>query len=194
MSGAAQRAAGAGAGPSPLSRPLPRGDRQINGSSFAFLFAELIAYFQTRISTAADLENKRVRRPCPTCRNPTAGAEPRVSQLSVARAPSRTPDHAYPPWRVPCLSFLARRLQAAGYGVGQRVLELLALRERPAKRETTVVGILQFLSGTVWMQLFGRTADALEKSTDQANACGYIAASCEAAVPSSLLDGVRLAI
>jgi hypothetical protein len=65
----------------------------------------------------------------------------------------------------------SRRLQAAGCTVGQRYLELVSLRERPGKRETTVVGILQFLSGTVWMGLFGKTADALEKSTDTANAC-----------------------
>jgi hypothetical protein len=42
----------------PLARPLPRGERQINGSSFAFLFAEMISYYQQRITTAADLENR----------------------------------------------------------------------------------------------------------------------------------------
>jgi hypothetical protein len=49
----AARAAGG-----PLARPLPRGDRQVSGSSFAFLFAEVISYFQTRITTASDLEAK----------------------------------------------------------------------------------------------------------------------------------------
>ncbi len=80
--------------------------------------------------------------------------------------PSLTP-HVITPYRPP----LPRRLQSAGFTVGQRYLELVSLRERPGKRETSVVGVLQFLSGTVWMQLFGKTADALEKSMDTANAC-----------------------
>ena len=33
-----------------------------------------------------------------------------------------------------------------------------------------MVGLLQFLSSVVWQQLFGKSADALEKSTDTANA------------------------
>ncbi len=57
----------------PLQRPLPRGDRQINSSSFAFLFAEMISYFQQRITTASDLENRWVRR--------RAGLSPRTQQL-----------------------------------------------------------------------------------------------------------------
>jgi hypothetical protein len=62
------------------------------------------------------------------------------------------------------------RLEQAGYGVGLRCLELVALKERPTKRETTIVGMLQFVSSALWQALFGKTADALEKSTDTANA------------------------
>ena len=57
--------------------------------------------------------------------------------------------------------------------IGQRFFELISYREKLGKRETTMVGILQFVSGTIWMQLFGKTADALEKSTEQAHACKY---------------------
>jgi hypothetical protein len=65
------------------------------------------------------------------------------------------------------------RLHGIGMNIGQRYFELVSYREKLGKRETTMVGILQFLSGTVWMQLFGKTADALEKSTEQAHACKY---------------------
>ncbi len=63
MSTARPAAAGAGPSSSPpaLQRPLPRAGRQVNGSSFAYLFAELIAYYQQRITTANDLENKCVQ-------------------------------------------------------------------------------------------------------------------------------------
>lgn len=54
--------------------------------------------------------------------------------------------------------------------MGLRFLELLAFREKPGKREISVIGMLQFVSSTVWQQLFGKSADALEKSTDTPNA------------------------
>jgi len=99
-----------------LSRPLSRiGERNVSGSAFAFLFSEMITYYQARIQSASELES---------------------------------------------------RLNNAGEGVGQRLWDVVSLRERPTKRELTVVSVLQFISGSVWQQLFGKTADALEKSTD----------------------------
>lgn len=71
--------------------------------------------------------------------------------------------------RVTNINDLETRLDAAGYGVGLRFLELIFFRDRPAKRETTVVTMLQFISSTVWVHLFSKSADALEKSTDAAN-------------------------
>jgi hypothetical protein len=90
----------------------------VSGSAFAFLFAEMITYFQARIQSASDLET---------------------------------------------------RLNSAGESVGQRLWDVVSLRDRPAKRELTVVSVLQFISGSVWQQLFGKPADALEKSTDQSH-------------------------
>ena len=58
------------------------------------------------------------------------------------------------------------RLEDAGYGVGHRVLELLAFRERQYKRETKLIGVLQFVSSTVWKALFNKVADSLERSTE----------------------------
>ena len=61
---------------------------------------------------------------------------------------------------------LERRLESSGYGVGFKVLELLAYRSRETKRETRTMSILQFISSTVWKSLFGRAADSLERSID----------------------------
>ena len=102
----------------PLGRPLPRGDRLVSSSTFAFLFAELISYLQARVTSMSDLE---------------------------------------------------ARLEAAGAGLGARFLELAAFREKPGRRETSVVAMLQFISGAAWQSLFGKHADALEKSTETAN-------------------------
>jgi len=55
----------------------------------------------------------------------------------------------------------------AGYSVGVRLLEVITFREKNNKRETKLVGILQFISYTVWKVLFGKQADSLEKSNEQ---------------------------
>jgi hypothetical protein len=104
--------------PSVLQKPLPRGERTASLSAFGFLFAEMITYYQGRVTSMSDLET---------------------------------------------------RLEAAGRDVGLRFLELVAFRDKAGKRETTVVGMLQFVSGPAWQCLFGKNADALEKSTEQPN-------------------------
>lgn len=71
--------------------------------------------------------------------------------------------------RVDSISELERRLEATGYSVGLRVLELLAYRAREYKRETRLMNILQFVSTTVWKSLFGKAADSLERSIDHAD-------------------------
>jgi hypothetical protein len=58
------------------------------------------------------------------------------------------------------------RLEEAGYGVGHRLLELLAFRERQYRRESKLIGVLQFVSSTVWKALFNKVADSLERSTE----------------------------
>lgn len=62
---------------------------------------------------------------------------------------------------------LERRLNRLGYHVGLRTLELVALREgKLARRETKVLGILQFINTSLWRALFGRQADSMQISTD----------------------------
>mmetsp|Transcript_11266 Transcript_11266/g.15045 ORF Transcript_11266/g.15045 Transcript_11266/m.15045 type:complete len:212 (-) Transcript_11266:41-676(-) len=71
--------------------------------------------------------------------------------------------------RVASISELERRLESSGYGVGLKVLELLAYRARENKRETRLMNILQFVSSSVWKSLFGKAADSLERSIDHAD-------------------------
>jgi hypothetical protein len=58
-----------------------------------------------------------------------------------------------------------------GYRVGQRVLELLVWREKNSRRETRILGILQFIHTTIWKTLFGKPADSLEKSRENEDEC-----------------------
>jgi trafficking protein particle complex subunit 5 len=59
-----------------------------------------------------------------------------------------------------------RRLEEAGYGVGQRVIEHIAVRDKMMRRETRVVNMLQYIHNTVWKFLFNKNADGLERSVD----------------------------
>lgn len=58
------------------------------------------------------------------------------------------------------------RLDDAGFGVGVRVVELLCHREKSGRRETRLINMLQFIVSTCWKALFGKAADALERSTE----------------------------
>jgi Transport protein particle (TRAPP) component len=71
--------------------------------------------------------------------------------------------------RVDSISELERRLESTGFAVGLRVLELLAVRSKEYKRETKLMNLLQFISTTVWKNLFGKPADSLERSIDHAD-------------------------
>ena len=71
--------------------------------------------------------------------------------------------------RVDSINELERRLEQTGFGVGLRVLELLAFRQRDYKRETKLMNILQFISTQVWKSLFQKAADSLERSIDHAD-------------------------
>ncbi|GAB9473703.1 hypothetical protein Gpo141_00010851 [Globisporangium polare] len=68
--------------------------------------------------------------------------------------------------RVQNISDLESRLDDAGFGVGVRVVELLCHREKSGRRETRLINMLQFIVSTCWKALFGKAADALERSTE----------------------------
>ncbi|KAL1529756.1 hypothetical protein AB1Y20_000692 [Prymnesium parvum] len=73
----------------------------------------------------------------------------------------------YSQTRVNTADELQHKLEEAGVGIGRRVLELACLRDKSSRRETRILGILQFIQSTVWKMLFGTTADSLEKAVDQ---------------------------
>lgn len=59
---------------------------------------------------------------------------------------------------------LERRLEDAGAGVGERLLEVLATRERAGRREARLLDALKFVHTTLWRYMFGRQARDLEQS------------------------------
>lgn len=63
------------------------------------------------------------------------------------------------------------RLNGLGYEIGQKYLELVKLREgfKTSKRETKTIDMLQFIHGSFWKAVFGKTANELEKSQDIAD-------------------------
>lgn len=73
----------------------------------------------------------------------------------------------YSQTRVNTADELVAKLEEAGVGIGRRVLELACLREKSSRRETRVLGILHFISSTLWKMLFGSAADSLEKSCEE---------------------------
>ena len=72
---------------------------------------------------------------------------------------------AYSQARVQKIADLERKLEEAGHGIGVRMLELFSHRDRAWRRETRLVQMLQFVSSVCWKNLYGKAADALEKST-----------------------------
>ena len=93
---------------------------------------------------------------------------------------------------------LCDRLEDSGYSIGQRVTELIGMREHIVKRETRIVNMLQvqhntdkksihgivtflnmmllpiayqFVSNVVWRHLFNKTADNLERSMENEDEC-----------------------
>ncbi|KAI8096872.1 NO signaling/Golgi transport ligand-binding domain-containing protein [Halteromyces radiatus] len=94
--------------------------------------------------------------------NKTRGAEVSLSAQSFLFSEMLQ----YTQKRVNGIQDLERKLNEFGYRVGTRMLELLTWREKVAKRETRVLGVLYFIHNVVWRSLFGKQADSLEKSTE----------------------------
>lgn len=87
------------------------------------------------------------------------------------------------------------RLETMGFGIGQRVIELISCRDRLTKRETRIVNMLQvlteplfvsyytlrlkdvslkplqYVSNVLWKYLFGKAADNLERSMENEDEC-----------------------
>lgn len=66
---------------------------------------------------------------------------------------------------------LEKKLAENGYGVGLRMSELCFFREKNAKREIKIVGILSYIKDNIWKTMFGKPADSLERATDKQDEC-----------------------
>ena len=92
-----------------------------------------------------------------------------VSHSAFAFLFSEMVQYAYN--RISSIADLQDRLEELGFGVGQRVIELVSSRERITKRETRLLGILQFITTSVWKHLFNKAADSLERAMDDEDSC-----------------------
>ena len=72
-------------------------------------------------------------------------------------------------------AWLAGRLNTLGYRIGQRVLELMTWRNesgsRAPKREIRFLPALRLIHAQVWRAVFGKQADAIEKSVENDDEC-----------------------
>lgn len=77
------------------------------------------------------------------------------------------------------------RLNTLGYRIGTRVLELMVWRtestSKAPKREIRFLPALMSIHTQVWKTVFGKPADAIEKSVENED-------ECEFAVPMTLKD------
>ncbi|KDQ19907.1 hypothetical protein BOTBODRAFT_75366, partial [Botryobasidium botryosum FD-172 SS1] len=72
--------------------------------------------------------------------------------------------------RVSGIADMERRLSTLGYRVGIRVLELMSWRgestSKAPKREIRLLPALSYIHTQVWKTLFGKPADAIQKSVE----------------------------
>jgi hypothetical protein len=120
---------------------------ELSRAAFAYLFIEMIAYAQKGAKDVGDLEQKYVRL--------IPESTPGVIQRNAAR-----PRHHH--------RLTKRcRLNQQGYPIGLRLLDLLLSRSSnplASIRPTRILPLLQFIAQQLYRHLFGRPADALERS------------------------------
>lgn len=115
---------------------------EVSAASLSFLFSEVVQYTQKRVSGVNDLER---RYEC-------------LFHLYFG------PSNLY-----------LRRLNTLGYRVGTRVLELTAYRAESSlkapKREIRLLPALMAIHTQIWRAVYGRPADAIEKSVENVDEC-----------------------
>ncbi|KAF7494672.1 Trafficking protein particle complex subunit 5 [Sarcoptes scabiei] len=71
--------------------------------------------------------------------------------------------------RVQLTSEMQSKLAEIGYNVGQRIVDLMLIREKNFRREIRLINMLIFVRSKVWTMLFGKEADKLEQANDDKN-------------------------
>ncbi|KIY45264.1 TRAPP I complex [Fistulina hepatica ATCC 64428] len=100
--------------------------------------------------------------------------KPRISEVSLSAFAFLFSELVqYTQKRVSGINDLERRLNTLGYRVGTRVLELMVWRaessSKTPKREIRFLPALMSIHTQVWRAVFGKTADAIEKSVENAD-------------------------
>ena len=128
--------------PNIYDRPLNKTrTAEVSASTFAFLFSEIVQYMQKRVSGIDGLERRYVQ--------------------TISLTPIRLT--------------IFQSLNTLGYRIGTRVLELMAWRVESAskapKREIRFLPVLMSIHTNVWKAVFGKPADAIEKSVQNEDEC-----------------------
>jgi hypothetical protein len=130
--------------PNIYDRPLNKTrTAEVSASAFAFLFSEVVQYMQKRVSGIDGLERRCAQ---------TITLTPIISGLTMSRS-----------------------LNTLGYRIGTRVLELMAWRaestSKAPKRDVRFLPVLMSIHTNVWKAVFGKPADAIEKSVQNEDEC-----------------------
>ena len=143
-----------------LDRPLPKGKQEVRARARAS--RRTCADSHTRrcsgrvchdaCACAAVGEPERVRLPLLRI-HPVLAVARRHRGSTASQVRRAAPARRWPADRIALAR--ARRLKDAGEGIGRRVLELASHRDKSHKRETRMLGILQFVTTNVWKMLFG---------------------------------------
>ena len=64
---------------------------------------------------------------------------------------------------------LEKQLEELGIPLGARFLELICLREKNSKKETTIVNILMMIRNSLWPLMFNKVNCVVEQHMDQEN-------------------------
>lgn len=110
------------------------------------------------------MQSSSSQRSIPILDRPLRNNKTEVSHSAFAFLFSEMVQYAYN--RISSIDDLSLRLEELGFGVGQRLIELIGCRDRVIKRETRIVGILQYITTTMWKQVFNKNADTLERAME----------------------------
>ncbi|EST08354.1 Transport protein particle (TRAPP) component [Kalmanozyma brasiliensis GHG001] len=154
--------------PPSSSRALPSIGARTSSARFASFTNEEVSTHRVGAGAVPDI----VDRP----RDKTRQSEIALSSLSFLFAEMVS----YTQNRVTGVTDLEKRLSLLGYGIGQRLLGLTLHRQemtgnaKNPKRETRLLPTLLWVHTSFWKAAFGKSADSLERSTEQGRGDEYM--------------------
>ncbi|TEB19386.1 TRAPP I complex, subunit 5, partial [Perkinsus sp. BL_2016] len=83
------------------------------------------------------------------------------------------------------------RLHSMGKAVGERLFDVLYLRERGYKRETKLIGVLTFIINSAWKTAFGRVAELHETQDEYIISDSFFVLNKYASPPPDASDSLN---